>query len=259
MEPEDTGQGFDSGSAQGDSGTGTNPAWDSLLSQIPEDLHSQVQPVLQDWDKGVQDRFTKVHDEYAPYKPYKEAGISGEDINLALGLYTAIQERPEEVMAAMKEWQEVDNAGGSSDNGASDSQGQQSQTDFDLTKHPEFQKLNQASQQMAQILLEQRQEEEAKAADAAFDKELQEAKAKHGDFNEELVVAVALQEDISLEDAIGKLEAYNQSIRKTPPAPKLLGSGGNFPNSNQVDPTKMNSKDTKDYVAHYLAMAKGQQ
>lgn len=42
----------------------SNPAWKKLLDLIPAELHSQVEPVLTEWDQGVNAQFTK----YAPYK-----------------------------------------------------------------------------------------------------------------------------------------------------------------------------------------------
>src|SRR5215510_10893077 len=103
------GQGFDSGTGytpQGPEATGINPAWNELLSQIPEDKYSEVTPILDKWDKGVQQRFKSVHDQYAPYKPFMDSGIGTEDINFALGLLNAVQTEPDKVMKALQEWQD---------------------------------------------------------------------------------------------------------------------------------------------------------
>lgn len=78
--------------------TGKNPAWDPILSLIPEQLHSQVIPHLSKTDKHVQ----QLQQSIAPYKSIIDRGISPDVINQSLTLGQAIAENPQAVYDQMR-------------------------------------------------------------------------------------------------------------------------------------------------------------
>jgi hypothetical protein len=65
-----------------------------LLGVLPSSLHSQVKPVLEKWDKGVQQRFEQVQSQYSPYKSFAEQQVSPNDIEVALGIAQQINADP---------------------------------------------------------------------------------------------------------------------------------------------------------------------
>src|SRR5213592_3195837 len=91
--------GYDGASDAGQQGSdnqgGLNPAWTDLLNELPQELHSKVTPVLQTWDKGVQDRFNKVHSEYEPWKTITKSGVDPETAQFALNLLNSVNNQPE--------------------------------------------------------------------------------------------------------------------------------------------------------------------
>lgn len=264
MEPEDNGQGGQQDNSQGQEGTGINPAWNELLSSVPEDLHSQVTPHLQNWDKGVQERFNKVHEEYAGYKPFIESGITPGDLQFGLGLVEAIQNEPEKVMKALQDWMEVEG----NPAGGGDSQGQinnqpQGQENGQPQTPAEYQRLEAQMNQMAQYLLNQQQQTQEQAEQAKISNEIDAAKKKYPDLDEQYVISQMLYRELSAEDAAKewqeKIEGRLAQTKRAP-VPPILGAGGTFPDSQgRLDPTKLNSKDTKSAVAQALIAAAQQE
>lgn len=267
------GQGNDLGTDQGNQNPPTdstvpsiNPAWNELLGVVPEQLHSQVTPHLQKWDQNYQSQIQKVHSQYEPWKPILDAGVTPQDADFALGLMNAISTNPKEVLSALQEW--IDAEGGE----GSEQQGQQNQfqqdpnqqEDFDISSHPKVQEMEQALQAVAQILLEQKTQEQQAAEDEELETELSELKDKfkdRGEFDEDYVLGIALNDpEITLEQAAERYYQIQDNIlkRQRQPGPPVLGSGGAFPNTN-ADTSKLGSTDTRALVAQMLAQAQQQQ
>jgi len=72
-----------------------HPAWQEILGQVPEVLHPNIIPKLQEWDKGVEQRLSSLQEQYNPYKPFIEQGITPEQIETANRLYQALDSDPE--------------------------------------------------------------------------------------------------------------------------------------------------------------------
>lgn len=83
--------------------TNGNPAWDGLLSAVPQEFHNHLKAGFGEWDKGVQNRFQKVQQEYAPLKAYEEFAkleVKPEDISEAMQIRHAMQNDP----ASLYKW-----------------------------------------------------------------------------------------------------------------------------------------------------------
>lgn len=78
-----------------------NPKWKNLLDVIPDSLHGIVTPHLQEWDRGVTQRFQEIREEYNPYKPFVENKIDPQEIQNAINLAQAIQNDPASVVQRM--------------------------------------------------------------------------------------------------------------------------------------------------------------
>lgn len=67
-----------------------HPAYEKLLSELPEAWHSKITPHLQEQDKYFQQQLEK----YTPFKKFADDGITADLIDGGLGLARAIDEDP---------------------------------------------------------------------------------------------------------------------------------------------------------------------
>lgn len=243
-----------SGVPQG--GGNGNPAWNEFLEPIPQEYHDKVRPVLEKWDKGVQERFGKVHSQYEPWKPIIDAGVDPETASFSINLLNAINDNPRQVYEAIGNYYQL-----TGQNGSPSGQGPEPE---ELEEDPydgRFAALERQNQIMAQHLIKQREEKLEAQASAELDRELTELRGKNksrGDFNEKFVLA-HMQNGMSAEDAV---EAYYQfrdtELKKYRQMPLIMGSGGGVPQFGNTDVRKLTDGQTKDLVAGMLAQAKAQ-
>lgn len=255
----DQGQG-DGSSVADQSGTvNINPAWNDALNGIPQEFHSHLTPHFQQWDQNFQNKIQQVHSQYEPYKPFIEQGVTPEELNYGYGLLNALENNPQEVLAALQEAiaQENGQYDGGQGQYESTQQNPDQQQQFEIDQHPYVQQMREQMDIMAQILLGQREQEQQQAADEAFDQELTQLKETKGDFDEEYVIGLLLANpNMSTEEAVDRYQNLSQQILsgKRQPGPPVLGSGGAIPNS-QADMRKASPKDTRAVVQQMLAQA----
>lgn len=225
-----------------------NPAWNDALSVIPPELHSQVTPYFQKWDQNYQNGIQKVHSQYEPFKPYVEQGLDTEQINYALSVMQAIENNPQEVLTALQAYMGLD-----------EEQGQEP-ADFEddntpeYLKDPEITRMREMVDTMAELLVQQRQQEVEAQEDTRLESELSQARETHGDFNEEWVIkAMIADENLSVEDAVQQFKALETSIlqKQRQPGPKILGAGGSVPNQ-PLDPKKLGPQEKRALMVQML-------
>lgn len=240
-------------------GDSINPAWKDVLEIVPEAFHSQVTPHLQKWDKNYQEGINKVHSQYEPYKPYIDGGVTPEQLNYALQVAEAIEQRPQEVIEALQEYYNTVNpqantqqAQGGANTGE---QGQVDQEIPEFLQHPEIQKLQKTVETMANIMVQQNHMTQEQQEDQALSQELDRLHTEKGDFDEEWVLTRAANNpNIPIEKHV---DAYNEFVtgliaqQRRPPGPKVMGAGGNAPD-NQVDVKKLDDKGRREMVANLL-------
>lgn len=262
------GQGFSGEAPQGqteglDTGgsSGINPAWSEMLSAIPEEHHSQVIPHLQKWDKGVQDRFNQVHSQYEGYKPFVENQVTPDEIQFAMGLLNAVNSEPHAVRQAIDSWIEQEGIAAPDQQGEPQPQGEQGQQNgqFDLASHPEYQQMSQVVQEMAQILVGQREQEQQSQEDQQLETELNALREQHGDYDEPFVLS-RMAAGKTGEEAVAE---YNQFVQQVlsgqrKPGPKVLGGGGSLPQNN-IDVKKLDGKERRSLVENMLRAAAQQE
>lgn len=238
---------------QESTGTGINPAWNELLESVPAGLHSQITPHLTKWDQNYQRDIQQVHSQYEPFKPFIENEVNPEQINYALGILSAIEERPEEVLQALRSYigeEEV----------TPEQQGLEDNQNGELPEfvnHPEYQRMQQMVDTMAQLLVQQRQSETDSQFDQELDSELSAAQEQHGEFDEEWVLTKLYNNpELSVDEAVAAYKEFEQGLisRTQKPGPPVLGSGGSVPNPD-FNPAKLDGKDRRATVAQILAQA----
>lgn len=74
--------------------SGGNPAWADILNTLPDAYHDVVRPKLEDWDRGVQDRFTKQAETYNPYKSIIEQKIAPDELMAAYQFSQQVEQDP---------------------------------------------------------------------------------------------------------------------------------------------------------------------
>lgn len=245
---------------QQDTGTGINPAWNELLSELPSSLHSVAIPHLQKWDKNYQEGIGKVHSQYESYKPFVEQGIDPAQLQYGLQVLDAIQNRPQEVYAAMQQY--FGEQQGEEEEESFEEQGQQSEP-VDITQHPQFQQLAEMVQVMAQSMVQQQSLSQEQQEDEELEQEFAQAREQFGDYDEEYVMAKILAaaergQDLSVADAVQMYKQLEQGIltnANRPGPPKLLSGGGASANS-APSPANLGDKDRKALVASMLAANK---
>lgn len=247
-------EGLDSGQQQ--QGDGGNPAWQDFLNVIPQELHSKVTPVLQQWDKGVQDRFQKVHQEYEPWKPVIK-NSDPETVQFAMQMLSALENDPKTVYKAIGEFYK-DQLGDLIQ--PTPGQGHLNKDQDDKPWMADLTQLKQENEMLAQVLTTQQQAQQNAAADAQLDHDLMEAKKKHGEYDENYVLGLLMANgQLSVDDAV---QAWKQSVQNyaekmgfaSGPKPMFLGGGSAIPGSN-VDLKQASDKETKDVVVQMLQAA----
>lgn len=242
-----------------------NPAWNDFLAEIPASMHDMVRPHLEKWDAGVQQKIQAVHSEWADFKPFKDAGLNGEVLQQAYGIYEAINADPKRVYEVLAETygfspQQIAQV---QQQGQPEIQQPGTGTaEYDITggqPNPEILQLRQGFTTMAEYLVKQEQEKANAQADVELNNQLAAAKAKFGDFDETFVLGY-MNTGVPLEKAIQGYQALaNDILTKSnrPQAPTVISGAGPLP-SNAIDPAKMNGTDTRALVATLIKAANDQ-
>lgn len=244
----------------GDENTpGPNPAWNDVLSVIPEQFHSVVTPHFQQWDQSAQQRIETVNQQlsqYDPYKPFVENGISADVLGQGVQFLEQLNQNPKAVYEALAEAY-----GFGAQPQGQNPQGEIDDDDDDDPYGQRFEQLNQGLELVAQTVLGQHQERVQREAEQQLDADLKAAVEKHGAFDEGYVLSLmAANEGVDLDTAIQSYQQMAQNILQQNPrpfAPTVMGNsaGGTGLPSQAIDPRKLDGKATRDLVAQMLEAA----
>lgn len=232
-----------------------HPAWDNVLNIIPEEFHDQVKTHFQQWDKGVEDRFSEVHSKYDPYKDFVENEVDASQLKMGLGILQAIEQDPKQVYEALAQQFNL--------SGAPDEQGNTDNVPAEYADLPpavvkRLQDLERGYETVAGQLNKDLEAKQQAAEDQKLEQTLAGLKAKHGDFHEGFVLAQMLQ-GAKPDEAVQQWNTLREEITiqaRRPQAPKILGGGGvGIPGEQRLDVKKLDPKGTKDLVAQMLAQA----
>lgn len=246
------GGGYDNGQAQGGNNNGFNPNFQPLLNDLPQDLHEKVLPHLQQWDKGVQDRFEKLQSGYAPWKSVLSSGATPEMVNNGLSLMNLLDTNPEALYRALADNYKF---GQQQDQGTGQGQGQPNQQapvddipDYVRDIQSKYGQMEQNFTTLAQHVLEQRQQEANAREDAALANEFKSAHSKLGDFDDDWVKAKCLANlNLTVEQAASQYKDWERGMLARHGARPLISgsSGGGVPGQGNIDVTKLNGAQTR--------------
>lgn len=254
-EPVDSG-GYTGDNVTGQQGTtgstgGINPSWNEYLEGVPQEFHDKITPAFEKWDKGVQERFNKVHQTYEPWKPFLDAGVDAETATFAIKLLNQINENPQMVYEALGNYYNL--------SGTPSGQGQK-EPEEKIEEDPYAQKfadLERQNQIMAATLVQNREREMAAQAEAQLDQELAAARKKYGEYDERFVLSYMSSGMSADEAAKAYIEFRDAERAKFGAKPLIMGSGGGIPQLN-TDVRKLSDAGARDLAMQMLAHAKAE-
>jgi hypothetical protein len=240
---------------------GMNPAWNPLLEKLPEGFHGMVAPVLKDWDKNFDTKLHEVQSKYEPYQPFVEQGVDPAQLSAALEFYRMAETDPKAIYEQMGEFFGFGAGQGQEGQELGNGDEQFSLDDDELSSNPKFQELMQNQQAIAQVLLNQREQEEMAKVEQQIETELTGIKETHPDLSEQeetMLFQLATSAKITLTQAAEQLFSYKDQITQQfaqgrPQAPSVMSATGTVPGQTPIDPTKLDSKSTKNLVAQIMA------
>jgi len=182
-----------------------NPNWKSLLDAVPDSLHPLIKPHLESWDKGVQERFKAIHDQYAPYKGLVEQKVDPRHIGQGLDILSQISQDPAAFVQKVDEVYKL-NLIGPQESGTpvgeentddnDDYEYDLGDSEMDITKHPAFKQIAAALESVQSQVQTQTQAQQEAQELREFEEYLDELGEKYkdqGGINRELVTAYMSQ------------------------------------------------------------------
>lgn len=241
--------------------SGPNPAWNDVLSLIPEQLHGAVTQHFTKWDQAANSKIEAANakvKEFEAYQPFVEHGIGFEDLSQGLNLLHTVNNNPQALYDALRETYNLTDAE------AKEVIEEVSEEVADeTTLNPKLQQLEEGLNVLAQHFLTEQQAKEAAQADTFVKSEFAKAKEKYGEFDEGWVTDRMLARGnddnyYSVDQAVQDYQGLVQNIIAANPrpfAPRVLGGtsgGGSGLPSQAVDVTKLDDKEAKALVVEML-------
>lgn len=240
-----------------------NPAWNGLLSRVPQGLHGQILPELQQWDKNYNQGIQKVHSQYAAYKPFLDQNIDPNALNEGYLIRQALENDPLAVVQAMIQHYQLQLPTEQGQQQPGEQESDEDEALYDVTQDPEFQRMKQMVELMGQHTLMTQQQQQEAQADAALDTLITQAQQKHGEFDEDWVLQKLYFSGVdepTEQDLDAAIDAYKEHVSsivqnyRSPSqnAPVIMGGGGGLP-SQQTPVGQMTGKDRRALIVQTLA------
>lgn len=250
----------------GDSGPQINPMWNDLLGTLPQGLHGMVIPHLQKWEQGVTQQFQKVHSDYEPFKKFREAQIDPGILDQSYQVYQALERDPQKFIEAVMEHYGLEfEQGLDDDDEYEEDEYEGEEVPFDLTRDPNFGRIQQMTELMAQALLDQQNQKVQAEIEQQLDSDLKAIKEKLPYIPEQHILhylfsaSQANEGPVNVDEVVNAFsELQNQIIAQhrnpSAGAPVVLGAGGGTPSS-AVSVGNLSSKDRRNLIVQQLAAA----
>lgn len=218
-----------------------------FLNGVAEEDRAIVGKYINDWDKNVQQRFSQIHDEYAPFK-----GLDPDDVQVAIQMKNMLDSEPEFFLETVR--------GILRENGIDVGEETNPVTpgtppEWDGIPSEFVDRFNQMEALLAQVgqsVLDDRQSRQDDIEMAQLDSLMDDLHNEHGDFDDQWVLsrlAAGYSPDEALSDWNDFIERVSSQSRR--PAPPVMGGNGQIA-SGQVDVTKMSRQATQQMVARIL-------
>lgn len=227
--------------------TGVNPAWDTLKEKLPKEFHSQVDPILAEWDKGVQQKFQQNAEELRKYEAWKEFVDSGTDpqqLRVAAQMAQNLNTDPltfyNNLASMLRERGLIQEAA------QVQAKADEELENLEQVTDPRIDQLARQQQMLIEGLTAERQQQMQAEADARIATQVQndmaalEAKTgalpewvKNEVFNRGALMTQQLGRPVGLQEAFIAFQQVRQQMLNTPRpgenAPRVVPGGGGFP------------------------------
>lgn len=247
-----------------------NPAWAEFYEVLPTNLHSQVRPVLEKWDKGTQAKLEEYSTQVKQYEPYKnlvDNQIPAEYVDQAIQIAQLIDSDPKAFMAQLQsifgetQQPQTTQQPNKADEPKPTDDSLFDEKPFDITSDPRFQELKNNQDILANYLSQQAQAEQAAKGDQLLATEMQNLTSKYGQFDERYVITLGAS-GMPLEDAVKQYQEIVGQAQNTPRSdasvPSIISPSGSVPQE-RVNVAELSTNDRKQLVMNYLAQASQQQ
>lgn len=230
-----------------DTSTGVNPAWESLKEKIPKEFHSQIDPILSEWDKGVQQKFQTHAEELRKFDPYKQFIENQVDPQALLVGYNMAQNLNTDPVTFYNNLAQMLRENGLIQEAAQvQAKADDELENLEQVSDPRIDALQQQQEQLIAGLAAERQAQLQAQADARIQTKIQsdmdfiESKtgplpewAKMEVINRAGLMTQQLGRPVSLVEAYKNFQETRQKILNTPrpgeTAPRVVPGGGGFP------------------------------
>lgn len=227
--------------------TGVNPAWDTLKEKLPKEFHSQIDPILSEWDKNVQQKFQQNAEELRRYEAWKEfvdnnvdpnqlrvahqmaQNLNTDPLTFYNNLSTMLRER-----GLIQEAQQVEQ------------KAEEELEALEQVNDPRIDALAKQQEMLIQGLTAQQQAQMQADADARIAQQVQSDMAalesktgplpewvKNEVFNRGALMTQQLGRPVGLQEAFMEFQKIRQQLLNTPrpgeTAPRVVPGGGGFP------------------------------
>lgn len=245
--------------------SGDNPKWAPLLEKIPSPFHGELKGYLSERDRDVNSRFEEIHQQYAPYKTFREQNI---DPNMLMGSYQVAQQMRQNPVAFYNQFKEALMQQGLLEREAAQVAQQQVQNaqqpnaegedDPYLSQIAELKEsIQQRDQQLAQFFQAQQEEqmqarmveEETTRIENDFQAIEQRVGTLSGHLRSQIIEKAMIMGQqqgryVSIPEAAQEVFAFIQAARSTArPAPNTIPAGGSNAHVPAKDPAEMTQEE----------------
>jgi hypothetical protein len=249
-----------------------NPAWNDILSPVPQEFHGHLKEHLSKSDKYTQE----VQQRFAPFKEFVDSGVNREDIDQSLQLAHLFQTNPRGVFDFLNTQynylpatnqqppqQSQNNRQGQTQSNEFDISGLENQEpEFDITKNPQFQQVAQQAALANQLATQMQNQQMEQQVNQQIQTEVTQLQSTYPHIPvQEVIKRAVANASISggredLVAAAKEIDGMGWFSKPGTPAPPNLSGGGNraLPSS-QVSPGSMSAKDRTAHVAALLKAA----
>lgn len=214
-----------------------------LLDGLPAEFHSTVAEKIKKWDQNATSMQQKVHQQYAPYKPFIERNVDPTAITTALGFADALNANPMAVFEQLK--QHLTEAGMLEEAAAVAEEQREFVEDQQLqVKDPRVDQLAQQHELLMQRFQQDEQIKVQQAAEQEVDSEFEELESITGKLPDEFKREIALRAitlsnarpagspPVTVKEAFISLQQFMKNARRSSPnasAPKLPSGNSGTP------------------------------
>lgn len=260
-------------SSSGDSSSSSgHPAWEEVLGILPEGFHEPVKTRLSEMDRKAQERFQQVHSEYEPYKPFKEQGVSAQQLEAAMTLYRLAETNPETLYKQMGEYYGFQTQGQGQEQDTNSDDERTDETEYDLGEEnadPRVTQLAEAQQRIEQHLQAQYEAQIQQEADTEINTAAEDIQQRFPGIDMDYVSNVALLEshrnpNLSaaqlFEKGAQQFVALQQRMIANRPgnsAPVVMPAGGGTPVMGK-NPAEMSPAERRVVAMEMLNMSNAQ-